>query len=197
MLRFLVGVLIGVGLAAGALYYWHQAGDGCFGRCGDGTRCQAHQCRPVVVEAPKETPKPPPKRRRGTGATAEKQLRPGDDKLTSAGDALGRPEYIDFNKTGDEGRELAQDELDAAFHKAQPAILRCISEAVGDWPLESGTVSVGLRIEADGGVSRVRVQAPALLMRNGVYGCIRPAVAALRFPRSGGASVVTYPFALQ
>ena len=35
------------------------------------------------------------------------------------------------------------------------------------------------------------------LMRKGLIRCVRPLVAGLTFPRSGGASVVTYPFQIQ
>jgi hypothetical protein len=35
------------------------------------------------------------------------------------------------------------------------------------------------------------------MQRNGLTRCIRGAVTGLRFPNSGGASVVTYPFELK
>jgi hypothetical protein len=116
--------------------------------------------------------------------------------MVAQGDALGRPQRIDLTQTGDDGRELSQDDLDRVVHAAEPAILRCITTAVGDAPLD-GKVELGLRVEESGQVSRVRVEAPALLQRQGLTRCIRAVVTPLRFPASGGASVVTYPFELK
>jgi hypothetical protein len=201
MIRFLVGLVIGAGaLTAVALFY--TRGDGCLGRCGEGTRCEKHTCV-VATNAPPVVVKEPPKRRRrkGTGALGEAnappevQLKPGDEKMIAQGDALGRPEHIDLSQP--DGRELTQDDMDRVFHGANSAILRCISESIGDAPLESGKIEVGLRIERTGSVSRVRVEAPQLMQRNGLTRCVRPAVTALHFPSSGGAAVVTYPFELK
>ena len=68
---------------------------------------------------------------------------------------------------------------------------------MGDYPLESGRIEVAFRVERSGAVHKVRITAPQLLMRRGFTGCVRPIVTGLRFPSSGGANVVTYPFALQ
>ena len=124
------------------------------------------------------------------------QLKPGDEKMIAQGDALGRPERIDLSE-GSSNRELQQEDLDHVFHPSEPAILRCITDALGDAPLESGKVEVGLRVERSGQVSRVRVEGPQLLQRNGLNRCVRGVVTALKFPVSGGANVVTYPFELK
>jgi hypothetical protein len=76
-------------------------------------------------------------------------------------------------------------------------VSHCITDALGDYPLDSGKVELSFRVERTGTVNKVRVQAPQLLMRRGLYACVRPLVTGLRFPPSGGANVVTYPFALQ
>jgi len=117
--------------------------------------------------------------------------------MVTQGDTLGRPQKIDFSKTGDDGRELSQDELDGVFKAAHPAITRCMTDAVADAPLETGKVEVGVRVEQSGQVAKVRVEGPALLMRRGLYKCVRGAVQSLHFPSSGGASVVTWPFELK
>ena len=109
----------------------------------------------------------------------------------------GRPEHIDLTAQGDDGKELSQEDLDRVFRPSEPAITRCITAALGDAPLETGKVEVGFRVEKTGEVSRVRVEAPALLQRNGLTKCVRSSVTALRFPRSGGANVVTYPFEIK
>ena len=94
-------------------------------------------------------------------------------------------------------RELQQEDLDAVFRPAQSAISRCITDAVGDYPLESGKIEVAFRVERTGAVRKVRITAPQLLMRRGFTACVRPIVTGLHFPASGGANVVTYPFSLQ
>ncbi|MGZ3427393.1 MAG: AgmX/PglI C-terminal domain-containing protein, partial [Polyangia bacterium] len=118
-------------------------------------------------------------------------------RIATTGDSLGRAEHIDLSQGGEDGRELSQEEIDGVFRPAQSAISHCITEAVGDYPLESGKIEVAFRVERNGSVKKIRVTAPQLLMRRGFTGCVRPVVAALRFPSSGGANVVTYPFALQ
>ena len=72
-----------------------------------------------------------------------------------------------------------------------------MTDALGDAPLESGRVEVGLRVEPSGQVTRVRVEAPRILINRGLYPCVKSAVGSLRFPAAGGASVVTWPFELK
>jgi hypothetical protein len=198
MVRFLVGVLLGAGLLAGVAYVWMRGADACLGRCGEGTRCDNHRCVATLASAAVPAKELKRRRRHASGepsAPAEVQLRPGDEKMVAQGDALGRPEHIDL--TLPDARELSQDDLDRVFRPSEPEILRCISDALGDAPLETGRVEVGLRVDRSGQVSRVRVEAPQLLQRNGLTRCVRGIVTALRFPASGGATVVTYPFELK
>jgi hypothetical protein len=199
MIRFVVGLLFGAGLLAGVGFVFMRGTDACYGRCGSGTRCDNHKCIVAGPTPPPVTVKEPSKHRRRRagepGAAPEIQLKPGDEKMTAQGDTLGRPERIDLSQP--DGRELTQDDLDGVFHNANGAILKCISDAVGDAPLEAGRVEVGFRVEKTGAVNRVRVEAPALMQRNGLTRCVRGAVTGLHFPSSGGASVVTYPFELK
>jgi hypothetical protein len=201
VLRVLGGLFLGLVLACAGGYVWFHESKSCLGRCGDGTRCSENRC---VVSGPAIAAAPPKdtvrrRKRRGAGGPAapELKLSPGDERLTTSGDALGRAEHIDLTQAGDDGRELSQEDLDAVFHPAQAQISHCISDAVGDYPLETGKVEVAFRVERSGAVKKIRVEAPQLLMRRGLYGCVRPLVGALHFPASGGANVVTYPFALQ
>lgn len=198
----LLGILAGAALTGGAGVVWLRSGDGCLGRCGEGTRCVEGRCAPAEAPAePAADRTARPKRRRaaasGAGAAPEAALRPGDERMTARGDALGRSERIDFGQPGEAGRDLDEVEIDRVFKPAQGAISRCITEALGDFPLETGRVEIGFRVEAAGHVERVRVEAPALLQRRGLHDCVRRVVRGLRFPRSGGASVVSYPFQLQ
>jgi hypothetical protein len=196
------GIVVGVALAAGGGWLYLQKGKDCLGRCGDGTRCFDGRC----IMAPAATTvatAPTPKKRRHHGggaggpAAPELKLEPGDERSASSGDALGRAEHVDLTQGGDDGKDLQQEDLDAVFRPAQSAISRCITDAVGDYPLESGKIEVAFRVEKTGQVRKVRITAPQLLMRRGFAACVRPIVTGLRFPASGGANVVTYPFALQ
>lgn len=203
MTRVLLGALLGAGLLAIVAYVWMRGADGCLGRCGSGTRCDDHRCIATADIRPPTGPAPKERRRRAHHAAndplapPEVQLHPGDEKMVAQGDALGRPERIDLSKPGEDARELQQEDLDRVFRPSEPAILRCITDALGDAPLEGGKVEVGLRVEKSGQVSRVRVEGPALLQRQGLTRCVRAVATALKFPSSGGSSVVTYPFELK
>ncbi len=197
MVRIFGGILVGALLAAGGAWLWLQR-EACLGRCGDGTSCQQHRCVVVAAPAAPVAVKERRHRARRTGDSAaapEIHLKPGDEKMIAEGDALGRPERIDLSEP--DAKELSQDDLDQVFHPASSRIEKCITEALGDAPLESGRVEVGFRVEKSGQVSRLRVEAPALLQHQGLAHCVRSTVTALHFPSSGGASVVTYPFELK
>jgi hypothetical protein len=208
VLRFLLGFVLALAAVAGAAYFYigkDALKDPCFGRCGDATRCASSHCTPSFAEKPVV-----PEAKKGhrgkrtaltkdgiTSAEPEKKLLPGDDKLSTTGDALGRPEHIDLTEGGDDGKELQQSEIDRVWSSAEPQLSHCITDALGDWPLDSGKLEVSYRIEKDGSVKKMRLQAPQLLLRNGLYACMKPKVTGLRFPKSGGSSVVTFPFQIQ
>ena len=195
--RVLLRIALALAALSSGLLITHSI-DRCLGRCGNGTRCVDFHCA-ATSGAP--APAKPSHRRHSAisepHAAPEVTLHPGDEKMVAAGDALGRPEHIDFSKSDDEGHERSQEELDRVFHPLEPAITKCITQAVGDAPLESGRIEVQFRVESAGKVSRVRITAPALLQRNGLAHCLRPLVTPLQFPAAGGASVVSYPFQLK
>jgi hypothetical protein len=45
-------------------------------------------------------------------------------------------------------------------------------------------------------VRGVRVEAPSILQRGGIYSCVRGVVMGIRFPPSKGSQIVSYPFSL-
>jgi hypothetical protein len=45
-------------------------------------------------------------------------------------------------------------------------------------------------------VRGVRVEAPAILQRNGLYSCIKSVVGGIRFPAAGTSQILSYPFTL-
>jgi hypothetical protein len=59
-----------------------------------------------------------------------------------------------------------------------------------------GLVNIKFRIQRQGTVRGVRVEAPSILQKGGLYGCVKGVVGGLRFPPSGSSQIVTYPFRL-
>ena len=127
------------------------------------------------------------------------KLSPADLKLVSQGDDLSRPDVIHLgDATDDSGsRELTQDDIDARFRAKEATILDCIAHARPDEETYvPGRVTVKFRIRRTGNVRGVRVEAPAILQRGGLTGCVKGVVGGLRFPPSNGSQVVSYPFSL-
>ena len=107
------------------------------------------------------------------------KLSSADLKLVSQGDDLSRPDVIHLgDATDDSGsRELTQDDIDARFRAKEEAILGCISRARPDEETYvPGRVTVKFRIQRTGNVRGVRVEAPAILQKGGIYGCIKGVV---------------------
>ena len=126
------------------------------------------------------------------------KLRAADLKIVWQGEDLSRPETmrLDFsNEAG--GHELSQDEIDARFHAKEDAVLACVARARPDeYTFIPGRVSVRFRIQRTGTVKGVQVEAPVILHKGGLTGCIRSVVGSLRFPASNASQVITYPFSL-
>jgi hypothetical protein len=127
------------------------------------------------------------------------KLSSADLKLVSQGDDLSRPDVIHMgDATDDSGsHELTQDDIDARFRAREDAILGCISRARPDEDTYvQGRVTVKFRIQRTGNVRGVRVEAPAILQKGGVYSCIKGVVGGIHFPPSNSSQVVSYPFSL-
>jgi len=126
------------------------------------------------------------------------KLRPADLKIVWQGEDLSRPEAVslDFSKDSG-GRELSQDEIDARFRTKEAAVIGCVTRAHPDaYTFVPGRVTVRFRIQRTGAVKGVQVEAPVILHRGGLTGCIKSAVGSLRFPASNMSQVITYPFSL-
>jgi hypothetical protein len=126
------------------------------------------------------------------------KLSAADLKIVGQGDDLSRPDVVHLDLSDDSGSpELTQDEIDARFRAKEDAILSCIARARPDeetWV--PGHVTVKFRVQRTGNVRGVRVEAPAILQKGGLYGCIKGVVGGIRFRPSNGSQVVTYPFSL-
>jgi hypothetical protein len=127
------------------------------------------------------------------------KLSAADLKLVSQGDDISRPDVIHLgDATDDSGsHELSQDEIDGRFRAKEDSILGCISHArPDDETYVPGRVTVKFRIQRSGNVRGVRVEAPAILQKGGLTGCVRGVVGGIRFPPSNGSQIVSYPFSL-
>lgn len=126
------------------------------------------------------------------------KLSAADKKIVGQGEDLSRPDVVRMD-LGSESNlpELTQDDIDARFRAQEEPILDCITRSRPDPELYvPGTVTVKFRIQRAGTVRGVRVDAPAILQKGGIYNCIRGLVERLRFPASDGSQIVSYPFRL-
>jgi hypothetical protein len=143
---------------------------------------------PRAAAAPPPEPEPEPIK-----------LSASDLKLVSQGDDISRPDVVHLgDATDDSGsHELSQDEIDARFRAKEEAILGCIAHARPDEETYvPGRVTVKFRIQRTGNVRGVRVEAPSILQKGGLYGCVKGVVGGIRFPPSNGSQIVSYPFSL-
>ena len=140
-------------------------------------------------------------------AEAEPELEPepepiklsaADRKMVAQGDDLGRPEIVRMDLSDSkELAELSQDDIDHGFRAEEEAILTCIARARPDpEAYVPGLVNVKFRIQRVGAIQGVRVEAPAVLQKGGLYSCIKGVLGRIRFPASGSSQIVTYPFRL-
>jgi hypothetical protein len=126
------------------------------------------------------------------------KLGAADLKLVSQGEDLSRPDVQRFDMSDDSGsHELSQDEIDDRFRTRQDDILGCISRARPDEETYvPGRVTVKFRIQRAGTVRGVKVEAPAILMKGGLYGCLKGVVGGIRFAPSNSSQILSYPFSL-
>ena len=202
MKGFVLGLLV-AGLGIGGYLYWQHL-------------------RPVPIGAARSaadagvpTSKRPKKRSRGAiriarGPAAGDSLAAGEPEpepvhLSAAdlrpvaqGDDLSRPDVLRLDMSNDkEVPELSQDQIDERFRGQESAILDCIARARPDpESYVPGRVNIKFRIQRAGTVRGVRVEAPAVLQKNGLFGCIKGVVGSLRFPAAGTSQIISYPFTL-
>ena len=126
------------------------------------------------------------------------RLSASDLRPLAQGDDLSTPDVLRLDMANDkELPELSQDQIDERFRGQESAILDCITRARPDpETYVPGRVSIKFRIQRVGTVRGVRVEAPAVLQRNGLFGCIKNTVGRLRFPAAGTSQIVSYPFTL-
>jgi len=126
------------------------------------------------------------------------KLSPADLRPVAQGDDLSRPDVLKLDMASEgNGHELTQDEIDETFRARQDDVLGCISRARPDEETYvPGRVTVKFRIQRAGTIRGVRVEAPSILMKGGLYPCIRGVLGGLRFSPSGSSQILSYPFSL-
>jgi hypothetical protein len=203
MKGFLLGVLVAA-LAFGGYLWWKSR--------------EATETKPGVATADAGAPGKKKRRRaRGAARMARSKDRPAaeetdyaepdpepiklsaaDRKMVAQGDSLSGSDVmrLDMSETSN-ARELTQDDIDEGFRAREEDILGCISRSRPDAEAYiPGLVNVKFRIQKTGTVRGVRVEAPAILQKGGIYGCVKGIVEGIRFPASGSSQIVTYPFRL-
>ena len=158
------------------------------------------EAAPSEVFGALSSPAPAPSggRRQAIAEPEPVKLRAADLKIVWQGEDLSRPEnqHLDFSKDA-VGHELSQDEIDARFRTKEDAVLGCVARARPDeYTFVPGRVSVRFRIQRTGAVKGVQVEAPVILHKGGLTGCVKGVVGGLRFPASDSSQVVTFPFSL-
>ncbi len=126
------------------------------------------------------------------------KLRPADLKIVWQGTDLSRADTtrLDFSNDAS-GHELTDAEIDARFRTKEDAVLGCIARSRPNEDADiPGRVTVKFRIEPAGSVKGVQVEAPVILHKGGLTGCIKNVMGSLRFPKSGTGQVVSFPFSL-
>lgn len=200
MKGFFLGLLV-AGLAVGGYFYWQ--------------RTHASAPVPVVAAADAGAPATSRKSRKrsrgamrvargateGPGSSDDSEpvrLSAADLHTVAQGDDLSRPDVLRLDMSNDrELPELSQDQIDERFRAREADILACISKARPDAEtFVPGRVTVKFRIQRAGTVRGVRVEAPAILQKNGLYGCIKSVVGGIRFPAAGTSQILSYPFTL-
>ena len=125
-------------------------------------------------------------------------LSAADLRPVAQGDDLSKPDVLRLDMSNDkELPELSQDQIDERFRGQESAILECIARARPDpETYVPGRVTIKFRIQRAGTVRGVRVEGPAVLQRNGLFGCIKNVVGGIRFPAAGTSQIISYPFTL-
>ena len=203
MKGFLLGLLV-AGLGIGGYFYWQHVRI----VASKPTLPAADASAPATSKKAKKHGRGAVRVARGPAASdsiAAGEPEPEPVRLSAAdlrpvaqGDDLSKPDILRLDMSNDkELPELSQDQIDERFRSQESAILDCIARARPDpESYVPGRVTIKFRIQRAGTVRGVRVEGPAVLQKNGLYGCIKNVVGGLRFPSAGTSQIVSYPFTL-
>jgi len=117
-------------------------------------------------------------------------------KLVWKGEKVAMPDrQVDYGSGAAEARSLSASEINDVIKSRSQPVIECIEEARGNALLKTA-VTFELLVDGSGTVTKSRVRAPVYLFENGFAKCARSAARQLRFPSTGGYTVVTAPYDL-
>ena len=135
--------------------------------------------------------------RRPAAEPAPVKLRPGDLKMVWQGDDHLQAETMRLDMSSEGGHDLTDNEIDARFRTKEDAVLGCIARSRPNEDTDvPGRVTVKFRILKTGAVKGGQGEAPVILHKGGLTGCIKNVLGSLKFPASNGGQVVSFPFSL-
>jgi hypothetical protein len=198
-----IGLVIGVAVGAGAMYLvlrppWELR-----------PTTVPSEGPPVVVVHDAGVTRPPRKKRRprptGQSTSPRSELdeaeldQPELPELTAADRALEwrgddvalPPQTIDM-AGGGEARPLDDREINATLDAQTGPVKDCVVQGAINTDLRA-TITIKLVVDGRGRVIRSRIQAPHYLFDHGLLGCAQRAIARMRFPSTGAATLVTIP----
>ena len=203
MKGFLLGLLV-AGLGIGGYFYWQhlqpQTGGPVLAAADAGAATTTKKARKRSRGAVRVARGPAASDALGGGESEPEPVRlsAADLRPVAQGDDLSKPDVLRLDMSNDkELPELSQDQIDERFRSQESAILECIARARPDpETYVPGRVTIKFRIQRAGTVRGVRVEGPAVLQKNGLFGCIKNVVGSIRFPSAGTSQIVSYPFTL-
>lgn len=170
----------------------------------------------VIVEAPRDagrSEKPHRKRRprpAGTVAapgqlddgtdeyyeeTAPVTLTDADRRLEWRGDDVTLPPTRLDMAGSKESRPLDTGEINATINRDSKAVQDCVMTAATGAELRA-TITVKMVVDAQGRVTKTKVQAPHYLFEKSLLPCVQRAARKLKFPSTGAATAVSLPINL-
>jgi len=135
--------------------------------------------------------------RRPVDEPAPVKLRAADLKMVWQGEDHSPPDTMRLDLSNDSGHDLTDSEIDARFRTKEDAVLGCIARSRPNEDTDvPGRVTVKFHIQRTGAVKGVQVEAPVILHKGGLTGCIKNVLSSLKFPASNTGQVVSFPFSL-
>lgn len=120
------------------------------------------------------------------------ELSSADRKLEWRGDDVTLPRTQLDMAGGREARPLDDGEINATIASQSRGVQACVVESATQTDLRA-TVTVKMVVDGTGRVTKTRVEAPRYLHGKGLLGCVRRALARMKFPATGAPTQVTLP----
>jgi hypothetical protein len=193
-----LGLVIGLVVGAGGMYLALRPPWG-----GRGTA--PHDAGVVVEYVPPDAGTSKPKKKRphrnpaapaGSDEPDEPEgpqmiaLTGADRALEARGDDVALPRQT-IDMAGGNARPLDDGEINAGVGQAS-AVRGCVVSGATNTDLRA-TITVQMVVDANGHVTKSRIEAPHYLIEHGLLACIQRALRGLHFPATGAPTLVTFP----